>query len=128
MTIPPRDPKLAYQRALTAYGAMMDELAAAFRELVPDAPQDRIQRYETALDGFVAAQSLLNQEQYKRIEAIFVSEQNTTGAQLDLLLAEIRNLREEGLQRDTKLNTLLDQHLTAINQHNALNTREQESS
>jgi hypothetical protein len=105
-----RDPRLAYQRALTAYGAMVDELRDAFTHVFADLdlPDEARQRLDTALMGAFAARALLDTAQYKRIEALVVNEQREIGRQIDRLAGHVESIDQAGQLRDQKLDRIID--------------------
>ena len=102
------DPRIAYQRALTAFVAMSEELLAASLDLIPEsAPNDKRDRYALARRGLTSALALLNDAQYRRLSKIVVNEQQTFSRQLDLLADLIKELQTDGKAREIKIDRLL---------------------
>ena len=116
------DDELTYRAAMIAYRLMFDELKLAMREVYPDAPADKIDRYHTALDGAFSARVVLDRAQFDRIARLVAREQRATfdriaeieqtiSGKIDALGATIGTLSTEGKSREQKIDRLLERIL-----------------
>jgi hypothetical protein len=104
--IPVVDPSMAYREALTAYGAMVDELRGALGAI--DLPDDQHLRLTSALSAVFSARAMLDREQYKRMEALIVNEQLEMARMVDSVIARIGEIEHEQATHVKKLDQIID--------------------